>query len=435
MAYLAKNTNPESDIVELICERTGKAISHWSEYSCSSNFFTPTDGWSFTVGEENIQRVREAVTVGDKIRIAVNGIVQCTGYVDSLESHAEVGAGSIWTYEGRDALAMAVDGCIDPRVHFKASMTLEDVVRGALEPFFEGSSIEFQIDNDANQNVLTGQTKGKKYSKTTRTKRGKVRGGKALRKYTVDQLKPHMGEGAFAFATRIANRFGLWIWCSADGEKIVVGHPSIEPGQGDGIPYRLTRISSNPSQNNIKSGGVKIDLTEQPSCIIADGASGGGTFGHSKVMARIVNPFTGYDADGFVEDSVSEVFAKYSKAMEIIHEGYPSLHNYKSIGIARPVWLHDEESHNEEQLEGFIRRELSLRLRKAVVARYRVMGHGQMVGGSFAPWTVDTQVYVQDEQSGIDEMMWVQSRRFFRAAGTSGSYTDIELIRLSSVEF
>ncbi len=433
MAYAAKNPSPEDDIVEISCRRTGKAVSNWSSYECSSNFFAATDGWSFTVGNENIQKVREAASVGDRIQIKVNGLVQCTGFIDSAHPRAEVGSGSVWTFEGRDLLAPAVDGCIDPRTQIKPSMTLQDVLEASLSPFFPGS-IKFTEDNLANLNVMTGQTKGEKYSKTTVTKRGKVRGGKALKAYTVDMLKPHMSEGAFAFAQRIANRFGLWIWLAADGASIVVGHPRIEPGQ-DNLPFRLSRIAGDPSQNNIISGGCDVDMTDQPSCIIADAASGGGTFGRSKTVARIANPLTAYDEDGFLRKEVSDLFAKYANATEIIHEAYPKLRNVVDTGVARPLWLHDEESHNEEQLEGYIRRELSLRLRKAVVGRYRVMGHGQRINGKFVPWAIDSQVYVQDEQSGIYEKMWIQSRKFHRGAGTSGTFTDLEVIRLSSLEF
>jgi len=433
LAYSAKNPSPEDDVVEVTCRRTGKSISNWSSYDCSSNFFTPTDGWSFTVGNENIQKVREAVSVGDRIQIKVNGLIQCTGFVDSVHPRAEVGAGSTWTFEGRDLIAPAVDGCIDPRTQIKPSMTLEDVLKAAIEPFFPGS-IDFTEDNLANLNVMTGQTKGAKYSKTTRTKRGKVRGGKILKAYGVDMLKPHMSESAFAFAQRIANRFGLAIWLSADGASVICGHPRIERGQDD-VPFRLTRISGDSSQNNIESGGCDIDMTDQPSCIIADAASGGGTFGRSKTVARIANPLTAYDEDGFLNPEVSALFAKYANATEIVHESYPKLRNVIDTKVARPLWLHDEESHNEEQLEGYIRRELSLRLRRAVVGHYRVMGHGQNIDGKFVPWAVDTQVYVQDEQSGVDEKMWVQSRKFHRSVGSSGTYTDLELIRLGSLEF
>lgn len=433
MGFSAKNPQPEEDIVELSCQRTGKSISNWSSYECSSNFFTPTDGWSFTVGNENILKVREAVSVGDRIQIKVNGHIQCTGFVDSVHPRAEVGSGSTWSFEGRDLLAPAVDAGIDPRTQIKPTMTLQDVLEAAISPFFPGS-IEFTEDNLANLNVMTGQTKGKKYSKTTTTPRGKQRGGKLLKAYGVDMLKPHMSESAFEFAQRIANRFGLAIWLSADGASVVVGHPRIEAGQ-ETVPFRLSRISSDGSQNNIISGGCDIDMTDQPSCIIADAASGGGTFGRSKTIARIANPLTAYDEDGFLLPEVSALFAKYANATEFVHTSYPKLRNVVDTRVSRPLWLHDEESHTEDQLEGYIRRELSLRLRRAVVGHYRAMGHGQRIDGKFTPWAIDTQVYVQDEQSGVDEMMWLQSRKFHRGAGSSGTYTDLELIRLGSLEF
>lgn len=424
--------NPEDDKVEIVVERTGVSLDTWADYAINSDFFTPTDGWSFTLGDGRAETIPQFIVAGDKIQIFVNGLPQCTGYVDSVDPHAEKGGGSTWTVQGRDLLAQAVDGCIDPRNQFKPSMTLGDVVDKALGPFFEG--IIFTTDNAENVNVMTGQTKGKKYSKTTTTKRGKQRGGKVLKGYDVDMLKPHPSEGAFAFAQRIANRHGLWIWLAGDGQSVIVGHPRIEPGQCE-VLLSLTRTVANSQQNNIVSGGTKVDLTDQPSCIIADAASGGGTFGRSKTIARMVNPLTGYDIDGNLQPSVAKVFENYTAGVtEVEHEGYPVLRNFTPIGIARPLWLHDEESHTIEELEGFIRREMSTRLRKAVVGRYRVEGHGQIVDGAFVPWAIDSQVHVKDDQSGVDEVMWIQARTFHRGR-TGGTYTDLTLIRLSSLEF
>ena len=101
----------------------------------------------------------------------------------------------------------------------------------------------------------------------------------------------------------------------------------------------------------------------------------------------------------------------------------------------RPVFLHDDESKTQEQLNNFVRREMSLAVRKSLTAEYTVEGHGQKNedDGGFVPWDIDTVVDVLDDVAGIAERMYVVGRGFEKSR-QSGTTTRLELIRLHSIE-
>ena len=101
----------------------------------------------------------------------------------------------------------------------------------------------------------------------------------------------------------------------------------------------------------------------------------------------------------------------------------------------RPMFLHDEESKTQLQLQNYVKREMSLLVRKALTARYTGEGHGQGVGDGFVAWAPDTIVDVFDEPAGLDEPMYVMGVRFSKARVGRGTTTSLDLIRLGAIAF
>jgi hypothetical protein len=100
----------------------------------------------------------------------------------------------------------------------------------------------------------------------------------------------------------------------------------------------------------------------------------------------------------------------------------------------RILYLHDEESHTLEQLEYFVRREMSLRLRKVMVGKYHVEGHAVPdKTGQLGIIATDTIYTVTDEVSLVDEAMWCLSRTFSQTRGAQGTQTEFELVRPYSI--
>lgn len=394
----------EKDVVVLEIVDADIRLHRWISYSVNSNFLTPTDGWSVELAWDSLTASqRRAVVPGAEVRLTVNNHQQLSGYIDEVATGVSRSGGATMRLGGRDRVGQVVDACADPTQQFKASMTILDVLKGVFGPYGWSLDDKFHLTNDVNRNAITGNTRGTKTSKK----------GKPLKSYALHQLRPYPNEGAFAFAARICQRRGLWIWGAADGNSLVVGKPDFD--QDASYAIRVTATDG----TRVLNASVTRELSEQPSIIVADGFAGGGEFGKSRIKSYMENPA--------LDVNNGAIIAKFPNAKKVTIP----FHGTKiKIKAARPLYLHDDEAKTQEQLDNFIRREMALRLRNGLTATYEVEGH--VSDGNV--WAVDTIVTVKDEVAGIDEPLWVLSRTF-KKSRAGGTTTDLELIRPHSLEF
>lgn len=411
---------PEQDEneLELYLPEVGRAVDKWLAYKFNSHFLTPTDGFSLEVAAASLDPVFETgLVTGARVQLRVGGCTQATGFIDSIERSASRDGGTIWAIEGRDLLGQAVDAGVDPRWQFKETENLSDLLKRIYEPYGWSEDSQFIVDASADQQIKTGRPAKKRPSLA-----------KHPRKSKLPQLRPNPNEGAHEFASRVAKRFGLTIWPSADGQTLIVGKPYFEQEP----TFRLIRRRFASRENNILSGSARYDLSDQPSVIIADGTSGGGTFGKSRIKCIAVNPAVWSD-----QDALAKIAAEHKTAKQLLfltQDGAPMAFTPQRNPRAKPLYLHDENSKTIEQLEEFTRREMMARVCKSMTWRGTVAGHGQYDGGgNMVPWAVDTVVDMQDEVAGVTEPMWVLSRTFSKSR-SGGTTTELELIRLYSLE-
>ncbi len=418
--------NPEGDVVTL--RVNGVELNRWTQYSFNSNFETPTDAWSFTIADDEMtDSIVRAIYPGARVELSVNGLVQGHGFIDEIAATAERNSGTEWKISGRDTLSPVVDSHIDPRVQFKPGDTLEDIIERAFDGFgFE----DFYFDNEANRAVMLGKSKP---SKATKPGKKKGRGGKKT-----NPLRPNQHEGCFAFAARIAERHGLWIWATADGTGIVVDQPEY----GQAPSHRLFR---NSRDSNILTGGPTYSVKDQPSVIVADGVGGGGEGQHSKLRVLCANPITGINPDGTPTALVQSIKLQNADAKEVFFDTSTlardrfSLQdpNVRQVAVAagRPLYMHDESSRTIEELEAYVRREMSAKLRHYLTVPYHVEGHGLYdEAGTFTPFAVDTIVEVDDQATGFRGALWCIGRTFTKSRG-GGTETSLDLIMPGALQY
>lgn len=401
---------PENDNVVLEVLDTGVTINRWVEYSFNSNFLIPTDAFSFTVAGAQIDtRNRAALVPGANVRCTVNGAVQIDALIDSITWRVSRQGGVEMVISGRDKMASLIDSGINPLLKFNPNMTMLQFLSEVFAPFGYGESA-FIISNEDNVAVMSRNDRG---TKTRQSNTGK--GGKPLKSFQIHQLRPYPNEGAFAFATRVCQREGLWLWLSADGKNIIASKPNYDQP----AIFHLKRQFD--GFNNIEDGDISFDVSEQPSIIIADGFSGGYNFGKSRIRAYIENPLL--DVDN------SKVLKDYAKAgMQKVT--IPFFGKKIKLPHARPMFLHDDEAKTMTQLTNYCLREMSLRLRRGLSTHLSVKGHNQ--GGS--NWTVDRVCSINDEVTGLNEDMYILARTFLKSR-SGGTETNIELIRKNSLTF
>ena len=420
VAFLPVQDRPDvGDAGVLLIGEKGAVLDRWTSYRWTSDFLEVCDDFEFTLEADTVPRMfLDLLTPGTKCALQIGRALQATGYIDEVVFRNARSGGTELHVRGRDALAPVVDGCIDPTMSFSKDATLERFLTTIFVDTFGFSLIV--DDNAANRGVL----KGVRGTKTTKK-------GKPLKSFALHQLKPYPSEGAFAFAARVAQRHGIWLWASADGSSVIAAQPDFEQDAS----YRLTRTLD--GANTVIDGGVSRNGRDQPSAIIATGFGGGGNFEHTNLKAAMVNELTGLDDDGFPIPFVQAALNRHKSARLVndTAQGTGLYGNFsKSMRMARSMprvlYLHDDESKTPEQLEAYVRREMSLRQRHAVVGEYTVAGHAQ----NGAAWSVDTIVDVDDERAHFSGPMWIL-RRTFEKSRSVGTMTHLTTILPGTLTF
>jgi len=443
MAVAYRPSAPDSQSIKLSIFTDGELvqIDRWLGYEFASDFLTPTDSFSFQLASTEAglpDNLRAALKLGAQVGLHLESNILATGLIDAIEISADRGSGIVYNIHGRDKLGQTLDAVADPTFQLKSGGTLAELLKRLFGPFGWPNDDDFDIDNDANRDARTGK-RGFKTSETPssgRRKRRHRRGsggggaqGRRLASYILHQTKPYHHESVFHFASRVAQRDGLWIWCSADGETLIVGKPDYKQ-KPDFILHR-----GRDGRGNILSGTVSYNLTDQPTMIIADGFAVGaaGEFGKGRIKAHIVNPILGLTEEAENTPEVAALLAKHPGTVENTLPGASFAFRAANVPF-RPMYLHDAESKTQRQLNAFVKREMSLLYRKALTAHYVVEGHGQIIDGDFVAWAPDTVVDVDDELGELRERMYVLGVAFSKSR-MGGTTTRLDLVRLHSLAF
>lgn len=408
---LSSDTTSQLGIIKFELPDAGLTLDRFHSYTFNQDFLTPSDGWHFVVGDDSItQDVRNAVHPGAKVNIKIDGHAQSTGTIRVVEVGNDRSGGTQLSVEGFDIFGPMITGHVDQGLQFTEGQTLFDVIS---KVFSDYGITTLADDNETNRNILTGQSRGIS---------GKLK-AKGIQKFKIHQLQPYPNEGAFAFVSRISQRFGLWSWPSADGTFAIVGKPSFDQPPS----YTLRRhLGPDSARNNILEGGMREDGTDQPSIILASGSGGGQVFAKATLRSAMINP-----AVNVPLAALNAVEARYPSVKFVQMPALPAFQPFL-VDEFIPLYLHDEESHTQEQLDNFVQREMSLRVRRSRTAHYTIEGH--TIDG--VPVALDTIVNVDDDRAGLHGPMWVLSRTFTKTAGTgSGTRTKVELIWPGSLVF
>lgn len=437
------------DECTLHLDSLGYNLDRWTQYTFRTDFLTPADSFTFSVGDPDIPLGASGrIAPGMKVSLQVNGKRICTGYIDEVAMGAERSSGTVFAVSGRDVLGDVVDSNIDPYMTFSADQSLIDVIGKVLAPY---GLTTISLDNVADRSIRASNQFGAPKSKGGQSKPSKferkvasANAAGGAEKITIDstalkhskksakptsfaihQAKPYPREGAYEFIGRLAKRAGLHIWAKADGTGVVIGKPdfSQEP------IYNLIRLRGpgRGSGNNIISGAVRHARTDQPSVIIAGGRAGGGEFSRSTIRVVMVNELIGVNENGEYVDAVKAILKRFPKAYLITEKDFddglvPRARN--PYPRARPMFLVDPESNNLQELINFTKREMASRQSRAIECTYIVAGHTYFG----KPWAVDTTVIVSDDVANIHETMWIKGVMLNKSR-SGGTTTTLTLIR------
>lgn len=448
------NGDSEIDSVVLSLPDYGKEIKNWQSYSLSSNFVAPCDKWTFRISGEDTTLYQELLVPGAKVQMSINGLIQCTGYIDDRNIRYDRRAGTIITVTGRDILSRLVNANADAKFRLKSDMTVADLIAPVLSLYDLG---QLYNSEGTHLNVVTGRPNSEslkattyqvqeityekgsngllvvdgngKYvsslqSKTVTEIVANLKPG--LKKIPIKQMKCHPGEGAYAFIAKMIAREGLMLKAVADGSGLMAVAPTFDGP----IYYKIINKKVETGKNNVISCDNDINWAEQPSIIIAEGIGGGSEFGKSALKVVMVNELTALDDSGNYLPEVQNVMAQYQHALlvPIRPQVIPSKNFLATKHAFCPMYIKDDESKTLDQLKYFVTRKMAEHQMKALTVKYTVLGHTYFDGSNDIPWAVNTLVDVDDDILNIHEAMWCLSRTF-KKSRNEGTITELELIR------
>jgi prophage tail gpP-like protein len=385
-------------------EALGRELTNVTEWSINSNYITSTDGFEFSLYDENRQNLRGLEL--QPVELLVNGASQLLGRIDITEVG---GTGSAVTYRGRDYIADLVECNVDPLVKIKEGDTIESAFKQVCGPV--GIQNVRSEEDVLMRNVRTG----------INVKVGK--GGRGYAKRLLNEYKPKTGEGIYEFLSRLIARFAATIQPGPDRETLVIGAPRY-----DQEPVTTLRRSADPALsggNNIITSSAVRDYSSFPTFALFNGWAAKGDQAGSKVTQS-------YDIITLASAYNDEI---YATLLDSTLQGRRKPLESERIGLGqlyRLLYFRDEEARTQEQIERSATRAIAERLKDTLEYRCTLRGHVDPTSGAI--WSIDTMVMVEDEICGISEPLWIVDRTLSYSPG-QGAMTSLTLYRPSSFQF
>jgi len=359
----------------ILLENGGEIVG-WTSYSINSDFLTPTDGWSFTVGgKKSWDKIKDVVKPDYKIKILIDGKPQLSGWIDVVTLTSDEGGLTV-NIQGRDILRPLIKSNIYPGFKIK-DKTVEQMIETIVWSYYtEPPDIYFDPDSERQVLGITSSYKKKDRS--------------ALKKKLIEYCQAHPGEGVFEFLSRNIRRHGLWVWAAADG-SIVVGGPEY-----DQEPSYIIERKEGTKRVSARSAAYTHDRTDVVAAMHIRGKS---------------------------------IKKEWNKTTVVGAASDQEARSTSESGFAEVAFTQHDQAESAEQCDNFALQEMSRLKQNERVYTCTMVGHKDLKTGN--TYQVNTVATVDDEFLGVQEDMFVVSRTFRRDSG--GTTTDLKLVPLGSI--
>lgn len=412
MAIFKQDPSEESLTVEIEDFDGNQLVNRViTSYSLTSEYFTPTDAWDFTVySEDNPAALRREFKGWQPIRLSIAGNQQVLGRIDGSESAGP--NGTALQVFGRDYLADIVDPGVDPTFQVKQGMDIGAFLEELLKP--HGITTIFGSFN-LTRNILTG----KQPAFIPDTDQG-------FKSAKLSDFKAEEDQGMMEYLLEVLHRQGYMLLPAGTRDAAVVDRPQY----GQEPRYRISRPG-----NVVGAPKCRRDFSSVPTVTIARGRGGQpngklhdarreyATFGDSGIshIGRIT------DVRRVIYNRFNEVVIR-DKRFNPKGSGETEIFGYNPP-VYKPLFYRDKQARNQAELERGLKKVVSERLRKTLEYECEIRGHVDPKTGQC--WAIDTIAQVDDEVEDLHERLWIQERTFYND-GTSGPMTRLKMIRPDS---
>lgn len=262
-SFGALATAPIGDFGVVSLRVEGVQLDVVKEFSLTSNFLTPTDPFHMSLAHDQMApEVRSLLKAGSAVEIWIDEVPQFAGYIDSFRFDVDRNGGTVMEITGRDSLSPVVDSQIDPDHHYPDKTPLEKLLSDILVDIFGFEDIDTSNveDVEVRANLALKQKRGG--GSKHKRHRKKTAHATHVKQLPLPKSKPEHNDTFYQFLSRILNRLGLWFWPTVDGKRVIIGTPNYDQ---EAIA-QLRRVVGGLN-NNILSGGIRVDTVGQPSFI------------------------------------------------------------------------------------------------------------------------------------------------------------------------
>jgi len=402
---------PELPGSDVRIEVNGQQLWKWVRYDIESDILQLADAFSFTIKNPR-GAVADAVHPGDEVQVLVDGTLQMTGVVDSVEGRIEPDSGPVLEIVGRDRFGQLLDESANPEQingkHLQhvaeilgdpwvtrwryenevARLQAETIKKNVAainaktkRAMAETSELASNVGSTAGEASIVLQSAIETVDQVHKEAIGKTQANLAkIRAVVFPRVKIEPGESKLEVIQRLATKAGLHVWMAPDGSG-VMARPNYS--QAPSFIIQL-RHDDDATSNNVLSGGVRRSTQERYRTYRA--------VGHSANTRSTKGSGSRHDM------TVSDSDAPLDRTLITSSQG-------------------QNRSQVREQLE----RDRDLRKFNSLEATYRMRGHRQ--GDRL--WSTDSIVSVDDHLHELSAALYCTRRRF--SGSLSGQHTEITL--------
>jgi prophage tail gpP-like protein len=227
-----------TDTVELLVG--GKSIKEFHSYSVTSNLFNAADAFDLEFASPKVE-----ITPGENCTLLVNGVTELKGIIERVNPSYNKD-GSTLKVSGRDIMGVVVSSHVTEFVTLK-DKTLKDLAEELLKDAEHVNRAE----------IIYG--KGSKLKVVEESSDAFSLGS--------DYMQVEPGESIFDVLNKYARARGLLFFADTDG-TLVFNRPA---NSGPAEFQLIHRLPPNSQDNNVLTGDLVDDITEQYSPIIVMG--------------------------------------------------------------------------------------------------------------------------------------------------------------------
>ncbi|WP_179038508.1 phage baseplate assembly protein [Limnobaculum xujianqingii] len=348
----------------------GKAHSSWTQYSIDSDFLTPADAWSVSLGiPDGI--FPDDIAAGMPVTVQVGNDTVLDGRIDRRRRSVRRGQTTL-SLNGRDKAGMLYD-CSAP-IFTAKQLTLEEIVASIVRPF---GITKIRIDAEA----------------TTIS----------------DKISVEPGVSAWEALTRAAKNSGLWPWFDPDGTLVIGGADYTMP------PVASLIMRFEGDENNVISidETTSIEGSFSELTLLGQGHAQRSSGSSKSKDIGIVDISSNESSNNDYVTSSAEIG---SHNMKVVVSDL-------DIPFYRPKIATAGDIDNIEQLRYQARKMLSDAKLNAFDLVVEVRGHRT---SDDVLWSPGQRIHVISEPHDIDSVYFLMSRTFI-GGRNSGTYTVLGL--------